>query len=1036
MKIDQLESYNLADAVKFHDTLNPLLWDRRENLHPEIQEQLMAIAADFSKFLGVKDLDLKDITISGSNAAYSYTPHSDIDLHLIVDLSNVEHEDVYRELFDAKKAIYNSENYITIKGIPVEVYVQDATREHHSQGIYSVLNNDWIEIPRRIQADIDDISVRSKYNDLSKRIAKVVKSADLTRMNELAAKIKKMRQDGLSKQGEFSVENLVFKMLRNLGNIAQLQSARHTAKSKELSLKERESTPRTIYGFGRDYVDEVALTPGGISDHTKMFCEKEIEEDTTAKSQQEIIEDFIDFCSVQLDLSKEINLRIRRDPQWSVRNKTFGRYDDQTNELNVGIGGRHIMDVLRTVGHELVHQKQNELHPVPADAGADGSPYENEANARAGVLMRQYGKLHPELFSQGMDTQKMSESEQRVIAHGYAYNRRDQRESWTKEFASEAAAIEWARRRNATLLSVVPKQKLSENAAQNLPSVLYHATYKPRLKSIKLKGLGAGGKRNWEDSQRGVVYLTLDPNVAESYAETSDMVPDEWLDSIVILKIATAGLDPNKFHIDSNVQDNTGDTVEYHGIIPPSNISLYNQGVAEGLNEASGYIPTAAEADDPRFEMALTVDVRPGALGKAANSFLLNTDGQGHPQELRPDGLVQRMTEELALFKKKDIVETIDVDYLHANALREHLLSNPALYEDRADFQKMRDFLDAYKTPDPKVEKSYIYASIQSTPISKYVNTAYFNNHHKLVKIDSQYVYFNIDGFIKRFPESGNLSGDSMSQIYFFNSKSELAHFNTLLQLKFSDYKFTSKVLDHRGLAESSVQILTAKKSENKPPFSRDKLDSLLNDLCEKVIKGQEEAPDFYGMVAAAVIDPTGRLATGLNYLYGNERIHAERAAIDNYEKEYGDLPLDCVVVTTLSPCNQDTGDIKEITCTEVLNNKQVKLAYCGYRDPSQHRDNKNFKILITKNENLKQRCKELADTFLKADVDETMPGIGINVYENFADGRGPGKPGDSVRHGIPKHATTAELTKASHAKGRKGQLARWQLNMRNGHKK
>ena len=128
------------------------------------------------------------------------------------------------------------------------------------------------------------------------------------------------------------------------------------------------------------------------------------------------------------------------------------------------------------------------------------------------------------------------------------------------------------------------KQGVAEGLDQDLPSVLYHATYKPRLKSIKLKGLGAGGKRNWEDSQRGVVYLALDPNVAESYAETSDMVPEEWLDQIVILKISTAGLDPNKFGIDSNVQDNSGDTVEYHGVIPVSNISLYKQGVAEGLS--------------------------------------------------------------------------------------------------------------------------------------------------------------------------------------------------------------------------------------------------------------------------------------------------------------------------------------------------------------------------------------------------------------------------------------------------------------------
>jgi hypothetical protein len=58
------------------------------------------------------------------------------------------------------------------------------------------------------------------------------------------------------------------------------------------------------------------------------------------------------------------------------------------------------------------------------------------------------------------------------------------------------------------------------------------------------------------------------------------------------------------------------------------------------------------------------------------------------------------------------------------------------------------------------------------------------------------------------------------------------------------------------------------------------------------------------------------------------------------------------------------------------------------------------------------------------------------DVEENFADGKGPGRPGDSVRHGIPKKATMAELERASHAKGRKGQLARWQLNMRRGHKK
>jgi hypothetical protein len=55
---------------------------------------------------------------------------------------------------------------------------------------------------------------------------------------------------------------------------------------------------------------------------------------------------------------------------------------------------------------------------------------------------------------------------------------------------------------------------------------------------------------------------------------------------------------------------------------------------------------------------------------------------------------------------------------------------------------------------------------------------------------------------------------------------------------------------------------------------------------------------------------------------------------------------------------------------------------------------------------------------------------------ENFADGKGPGRPGDSQRHGIPKGATIAQLEKAAKAPGRKGQLARWQINMRRGKKK
>ena len=210
-----------------------------------------------------------------------------------------------------------------------------------------------------------------------------------------------------------------------------------------------------------------------------------------------------------------------------------------------------------------------------------------------------------------------------------------------------------------------------------------------------------------------------------------------------------------------------------------------------------------------------------------------------------------------------------------------------------------------------------------------------------------------------------------------------------------------------------------------KTKYSNEQLDAVLVELCEIVLEGQQDNPDFNGLVAAAVIDPKGRLVTGLNYLYGNYRIHAERAAIDKYEEEYGELPKGSIVVTTLSPCSDRMDSRYEESCADLLNDKQVKIAYCGYNDPTQENTQDKFVTIITENSKIKKLCGKFADTFLKKDIDE-----------NFADGKGPGRPGDSQRHGISKGASMAELEKASHSKGRKGQLARWQLNMRRGHKK
>jgi hypothetical protein len=145
----------------------------------------------------------------------------------------------------------------------------------------------------------------------------------------------------------------------------------------------------------------------------------------------------------------------------------------------------------------------------------------------------------------------------------------------------------------------------------------------------------------------------------------------------------------------------------------------------------------------------------------------------------------------------EETVDYVDVDAVHDQALREHLLSNPSLFEDIQEFDQMQKFLNLHATPKPLVNNQYVYASVRTTPIVKSLNIAHFEKEHQLVKLDNNSAYFEIDGKIKRFPETGKLTGDALTNIYFFGSKQDLDQFETLVALTFSDYKKTSKTLDH-----------------------------------------------------------------------------------------------------------------------------------------------------------------------------------------------------------------------------------------------
>jgi hypothetical protein len=390
MNIHELSTYNLADAVKFHRRLNPRIWGRDEHLLPEVRDKLLAIAADFQEFLGVDDLTVKDITISGSNAAYSYTKNSDIDLHLIVKMPD---NPVYQELFNAKKYQYNDEHNIKIGGADVELYVQPADQTHISQGVYSIRDNKWISIPQRKRAQVDDACVRDKVASLDARIHSAVRSKNLEAVTRLWDKIKAMRKIGLEQHGEFGCENIAFKLLRNSGCIKLLKDTKTALEDRELSLREADKPrQRFRYGFSEGMQSQPYSTSDGVAASTKQFLEDSTDDN--------IVQDFIQHVTAELGIDPVPEIHLHTDPAWSEQNHSFGRYDPDSHTLNVSMPNRHVMDVLRTVAHELVHCSQNQQHgQLPDDAGETGSRWENNANARAGIIMRDWANSHPEHFA-------------------------------------------------------------------------------------------------------------------------------------------------------------------------------------------------------------------------------------------------------------------------------------------------------------------------------------------------------------------------------------------------------------------------------------------------------------------------------------------------------------------------------------------------------------------------------------------------------------------------------------------------------------
>ena len=328
-------------------------------MNPEVKELLLKIATYFWDKLELAQ-PYDDVTLTGSSANYNYTSNSDVDLHIIVDFNKFSNPGLIKKYFDSVVSNWNMKHDLKLGTNPIQIYVQDSNEKHTSTGVYSVMEDKWIKKPTYEEINIPDGNIKKKSKIFKEKINQLVKlgtkdkERSLELINKIQEKLKNFRQEGLDKNGEYSLENLAFKDLRNTGYLEKLSTLKTQLLDKDLSLNE----------------------------NTEVI--------------KPIIDSFLEFAKDELQLNKVPSVEIKslkEEPQPS-----FGAYSPSTNQIFLDTSNRHTVDVLRTLAHELVHAKQNELGLIGPDSGDTGSDIENDANSIAGIIIRDYGKQNPSIY--------------------------------------------------------------------------------------------------------------------------------------------------------------------------------------------------------------------------------------------------------------------------------------------------------------------------------------------------------------------------------------------------------------------------------------------------------------------------------------------------------------------------------------------------------------------------------------------------------------------------------------------------------------
>jgi len=249
---DKKEDKKIVKSFKTKDSLSQEIFERDGEsfiMRDDVRKKLLLTCDNFLDTFDV-EFFVHDVILTGSLANYNWSEYSDIDLHIILDMEEFSVEDknqillknIFKDFFETKMDYWNTKHDIKIKNYDVEIYVQDLKEPHISTGVYSLVQNKWIIEPEKFNPKIDERQIIEKGEKIRKKIEILFKNVNddniINQIDTLKTKIKKFRKCGLEKGGEYSYENLTFKLIRRNGLLGKLIKLKTDSKDKKLSLNE------------------------------------------------------------------------------------------------------------------------------------------------------------------------------------------------------------------------------------------------------------------------------------------------------------------------------------------------------------------------------------------------------------------------------------------------------------------------------------------------------------------------------------------------------------------------------------------------------------------------------------------------------------------------------------------------------------------------------------------------------------------------------------------------------------------------------